>query len=109
VETAVMAWWPVAASALVTEEQKQLLLQKLAHRLNSDGALWVKAQTFRTQLENKGAAIRKLHELVQKALEKKKPRIATRKPRAVNEKRLEEKKRSSEIKSGRRRFRPGDF
>jgi len=109
VETAVIAWWPVAASVLVTEEQKQLLLQKLAHRINADGALWVKAQTFRTQLENKTEATRKLHELVEGALKKKKPRIATRIPRGVTEARLQQKKRSSEVKSGRRRLRPGDF
>ncbi|GAB4094126.1 alternative ribosome rescue aminoacyl-tRNA hydrolase ArfB [Flaviaesturariibacter terrae] len=109
VETAVIAWWPVAASALVSEEQKALLLQKLAHRLNAEGSLWVKAQAYRTQLENKQDALRKLRELVEEALKKKKPRIATRTPRGVKEARLEQKKRSGERKSARRRLRPGDF
>jgi ribosome-associated protein len=109
VETAVIAWWPVAASMLLSDAQKELLLQKLAHRINAAGALWVKAQAYRTQLENKADATRKLQELVEAALKKKKPRIATRIPRGVNEARIEQKKRSAEKKSGRRRLRPGDF
>ena len=34
--------------------------------------LFVKSQTFRTQLENKDEVVRKINELVTKALEKKK-------------------------------------
>ncbi|RYY58619.1 MAG: aminoacyl-tRNA hydrolase [Chitinophagaceae bacterium] len=109
VETAVIAWWPVEASTLVSEEQKAILLQKLGHRLNTAGALWVKAQTYRTQLENKGEAIRKLHELVEGALKKKKPRIATRTPRGVKEARLKQKKLTGDRKAARGRLRPGDF
>ncbi|RYY88052.1 MAG: aminoacyl-tRNA hydrolase [Chitinophagaceae bacterium] len=109
VETAVIAWWPVADSALFTEEQKALLLQKLAHRLNAEGSLWVKAQAYRTQLENKQDALRKLHELVTEALKKKKPRIATRTPKGVKEARLRQKKVVGERKAARGRMRPGDF
>ncbi|RYZ24320.1 MAG: aminoacyl-tRNA hydrolase [Chitinophagaceae bacterium] len=109
VETAVIAWWPVAASQLFSEGQKALLLQKLAHRINAEGALWVKAQAYRTQLENKADATRKLHELVEGALKKKKPRIATKIPRGVQEARIDQKKKTAEKKTGRRRLRPGDF
>ena len=102
VETAIIAAWPVAASQLLTDEEKQLVLEKLANRITAEGNLQVKAQTHRTQLENKQEAIEKINSLVAKALEKKKKRLPTRKSRASIEKRLESKKRNSEIKAGRR-------
>lgn len=102
VETAIIASWPVADSQLLTDEEKQLVLEKLANRITAEGNLQVKAQTHRTQLENKQEAIEKINSLVAKALEKKKKRLPTRKSRASIEKRLESKKRNSEIKAGRR-------
>lgn len=107
VETAVIASWHLESSQLVDEAQKALLREKLSHRISRDGYLQVKAQTHRTQLANKEEAILKLRQLVEKALERKKPRIATRAGKAAKEKRLESKKRKSEIKSGRQKWRPG--
>lgn len=107
VETAVIASFSVQNSSLLTEAQKKLVLEKLANRINQEGLLYVKAQEYRTQLENKDSAIRKLQALVEKALEKKTPRIATRMSNAVKEKRLESKKHKSQIKSGRQKWRPG--
>src|SRR5215216_1235421 len=72
VETAVIAYFPVEASQLLTEEQKNVIGQKLSNRINSEGELMVKAQTFRTQLENKEEAIRKINELIAGSLKKKK-------------------------------------
>ena len=108
VETAVIASFHIESSQLLTDEQKQIIKEKLSNRINSDGFLQVKSQTYRTQLENKEDAIQKINELVQKALKKKKPRIATRASKASKEKRIESKKRKSEIKESRKRFKPGD-
>jgi ribosome-associated protein len=47
--------------------------------------------------------VEKIHELVQKALEKKKARIATKVSKAARERRIESKKRKSEIKTGRQK------
>jgi ribosome-associated protein len=109
VETAVIAFLEVAASQLLSDEQKNIVQQKLSNRINAEGLLMVKAQTFRTQLENKEEAIRKINELVEGALKKKKPRIATRPSKAAKEKRIVCKKRISETKQGRQKFRPKDF
>lgn len=68
--------------------------------------LMVRSQTYRTQLENKDEVIRKMNELVTKALEKKKKRVATKMSKAAKEKRLESKKRKGDIKEGRRRVDP---
>src|SRR5690348_11114994 len=102
VETAVIAYFNIASSKLLSEEQKQIISEKLSHRINSEGSLMVKAQTFRTQLENKEEAIKKINELIAAALKKKKLRIATKPSKQSKEKRIESKKRSSQIKEGRK-------
>lgn len=109
VETAVIAYFNVAASDLLTDEQKALVQQKLANRINAEGQLWVKAQTHRTQLANKEEAIKKVNGLVADALKKKKLRIATKPSKAAKERRIEGKKRTSEAKQARRKFRPKDL
>jgi ribosome-associated protein len=109
VETAVIAFFDVAASALLTAEQKQAVQQKLVNRINSSGQVVVKAQEHRTQLQNKAEAIRKLNGLLKQALHKKKARIATRPSKAAKEKRVEAKKKHAERKEGRQKWRPGTF
>lgn len=109
VETAVIASFPVDTSELITDDQKIILKEKLSNRINADGVLQVKSQTHRTQLANKEEAVEKINELISKALTPKKPRIATRASKASKEKRLEWKKKKAEIKSGRQKFRPGEY
>ena len=107
VETAVIAYFDVANSQLLSVEQKNIITHKLSNRINNEGTLVLKAQVFRTQLENKEEAIKKVNELIATALKKKKARIATKPSKSSKEKRLEIKKRSSAIKEGRRKFKPG--
>lgn len=109
VETAVIAQWDVQASQLLHESQKELVLQKLSNRINAEGVLMVKAQTYRTQLQNKDDAIKRLEELVEGALKKKKFRIATKPSKAAKEKRVESKKVIGERKAARQKWRPGAF
>ncbi|HEX2630640.1 MAG TPA: alternative ribosome rescue aminoacyl-tRNA hydrolase ArfB [Chitinophagaceae bacterium] len=107
VETAVIASLHVDSSSILSTEQKQIIKDKLSNRITTDGYLQVKAQTHRTQLANKEEAVEKIHALLQKALEKKKKRIATKVSKAAKEKRLDSKKKRSDIKSGRQKFRGG--
>jgi ribosome-associated protein len=109
VETAVIAYWDIAPSQLLSEEQKLVVQHKLSNRINAEGQLMVKSQTHRTQLQNKEEAIQKINELVEQALKKKKLRIATKPSKAAKEKRIESKKRSSEVKQGRKKFQPKDL
>ncbi|MBM3432334.1 MAG: aminoacyl-tRNA hydrolase [Bacteroidetes bacterium] len=106
VETAVIASLNIMAVVLFTEEQRQLLLQKLASRINSENELQVKSQVHRSQQANKEEAIEVLCRLVQRALEKKRPRIATQASLASRAKRYQSKKIQSERKFNRRKFRP---
>jgi len=109
VETAVIASFDIASSTLLTAEQKDIIKEKLSNRITKEGLLQVKSQEHRTQLANKDEAVIKLNELVANALKKKKPRIASKPSRKSQEKRLEWKKKNADIKSGRRKFRPGEF
>ena len=106
VETAVIGYFNIGASQILTEEQKLLIVEKLSNRINNEGMLFVKSQTYRTQLENKDEVIRKINELVVKALEKKKKRKPTKISKAAKEKRLDGKKKKGDIKEGRRRVDP---
>ena len=105
VETAVIGSWLLAESAALNDEQKELVRQKLASRINADGWLQVRSQTFRTQLENKQEVIRKINALVTQALQKKKARIATKVSKAAKEKRQTQKKTRADIKAGRQKWR----
>lgn len=109
VETMVEGRWQVGASALVTDEQKAWLKVKLANKITADGNLLVKSQTERSQIGNKEEVVRKMNELVNEALIKKKSRIATKVPKAVKKKILENKKQRSTVKEGRKRIKPGDY
>lgn len=103
VETMVEGYWNVAASALVKEDEKQLLLHKLANKINSQGLLQVKSQADRSQLSNKMDVIKKMNELVTKALIIPKKRKATKPGKAAREKRIDNKKKAGEIKQNRKK------
>lgn len=108
VETAVEGSFNVSASKLLSAEQKDILLKKLANRINSEGFLQVRSQVHRTQLANKEEVIEKMHALIKAALEKKKARIATRPSKAAKEKRIEHKKKNSQVKQQRQKIRYSD-
>src|SRR5687767_10835215 len=103
VETMVEGYFNINESALLTDEQKQLLLQKLAHKITGEGLLQVKSQTERSQLGNKEAVIKKMNLIIKQALIQPKKRKATKPSAAAKEMRIISKKRKGEIKSARRK------
>ncbi|MEX6688418.1 alternative ribosome rescue aminoacyl-tRNA hydrolase ArfB [Danxiaibacter flavus] len=103
VETMVEGRWNVAESTIATEDQKKMISEKLSGKITDDGFLLVKSQSERTQLGNKDQVIKKMHQLIEQALHKKKARLATKPTKASQEKRIRSKKQQSEIKLGRRR------
>jgi ribosome-associated protein len=109
VETMVEGRWQIGASSLVTDAQKETINQKLSNRITAEGFLLVKSQTERTQLGNKAAVIKKMNDLVNKALHPKKIRVPTKMPKAVKEKILQNKKQQSLLKAGRKKLRKGDY
>ena len=85
-------------SNLLTSEEKNNIFEKLPNKINSIGELIVVSQSERTQLRNKELAIKKLNELITNALKVEKKRIRTRTPKSVKEKRLKDKKITSNTK-----------
>ena len=95
--------WNIAASSVLTDEQRDRLLTRLSSRLSDEGAIRVVASDTRSQLRNREAAEKRLADTIAKALIVQKKRKATRRPRAANEARLVEKKKHSERKRERKR------
>jgi ribosome-associated protein len=94
--------WNVRRSAVLTEEQRERILRRLASRLSSDGTLRVVSATTRSQHRNRELAEQRLHEVVHRALVVPKKRRATAPTRGSREARLESKHRHSEKKKLRR-------
>jgi len=85
----------------------QARLARLAgQRLTKDGVIVIHAQRFRTQERNRSDAIERLVALLAEAMERPTPRRPTRPTAGSRQRRLEGKKRRSDIKAGRsaRRF-----
>jgi len=101
VETAVLASLDLVNTTALSSAQVARLREKLANRINDAGCLQVKCQTHRTQLANREEAIKKIKQLIVAALKRKKSRIATSVPRVAKEKRIDQKKQRSAVKSTR--------
>ena len=104
VETSVEAYFAVDDSLILNPEQKALVKEKLANRINAEGLLQVRSQRHRTQLANKEEATSKMNELVNQALRKKKKRIATKPSAVAKKKRREGKEKKSEKKMDRKKI-----
>jgi ribosome-associated protein len=105
VETMVEGYFSIRDSAFFTAAQKDTLEWKLGGKINSEGYLQVRSQVHRTQLGNKAEVVRKMQELLEKALKKEKRRIATKPSAGSKERRIEHKKRQATIKDGRKKIR----
>jgi ribosome-associated protein len=90
-------------SASFSDEEKERLKNKFATRLTKNGILVLKSDEDRSQLKNKEIVTRRFFELLEKALRVPKLRKATKIPRAVIEKRIREKRTTSERKEFRRK------
>lgn len=104
VETMVEAIFPVMESQLLSDTQKNLVMEKCRNQINADGCLTTRSSATRSQLQNKLLAIEKINDLVNGALIKKKSRIATKPSAGAREQRLTGKKNRSAIKSGRKKI-----
>jgi ribosome-associated protein len=94
----------VVGSKVLTDDEKEVILKKLAVKLTTDGVLILTSQDNRSQLENKQAVILKFEKTIAKAFEKKKPRKATKPSKGAIQKRIQNKKQHSEKKKWRQKF-----
>ena len=93
-----------------TDVQKRRILSRLASRADKNGMIRIVSQKFRTQRANRIAAIERLKELLSDALKTKKVRKKTKVPYAAKQRRLEQKRRRSQLKQQRaKKNLAGDF
>lgn len=97
VATAVQLRFAIPASTL-PEAVKARLIKLAGKRVTQDGVLIIEAKSYRTQEQNKEAAVQRLVALVKRAAERPKPRRRTRPSLASKQKRLKEKKQHGEVK-----------
>jgi ribosome-associated protein len=90
-------------TALLTDEQRIVLTEKLANKITTEGELVLTHQTERTQLANKEKVTKKFLRLIEKAFEMPRPRRATKPSKAAVAERIAGKKRKSDVKAGRRK------
>ena len=100
--TKVIIHWPVGKSAVLTDEEKGRVREKLANKINNEDELVVMSEEERSQPQNREIAIARLQELVTEALHVPKKRYPTRPSKGSKLRRIEGKKQRSETKSGRR-------
>lgn len=103
VATAIHLRFNVVLSSL-PEEIKNNILNIKDKRITSEGIIVIKAQKYRTQEKNKEEALKRLEELIRKALIKQKPRKKTKPTAAAKLKRIDEKGKHGEIKKLRQRI-----
>tara|TARA_B100001105_G_C22333572_1_gene417991 strand:- start:628 stop:1029 length:402 start_codon:yes stop_codon:yes gene_type:complete len=103
VASKVVLSFDLANSQSLTDEEKALAETRLASRLTTEKILIMHCDEDRSQLRNKDIVTKRFLEVMDNALKVVKPRKATKIPRAVIKKRIENKRRQSEIKQSRRR------
>ena len=96
-------WFDVAGSPSLNDGQREMILEKLPTRISREGILRVVSQKHRTQKMNRDAATERFAELLRDSLILKRPRRKKRIPAGIKRRRLEDKRRRSQIKAGRTR------
>ena len=95
--------WDVSASEALTDEQRALLLSRLASRI-TNGSIVVTASERRSQLRNRETALARLEAMLSTALQPDAPpRRPTRPTRGSMRRRLDEKEQRSATKRQRQR------
>lgn len=87
----------------ITQEEKELLQVKIATKLTLENILILTSEEDRSQLKNKEVVIKKFLKVIENGLKIPKQRKETKIPRAVKEKRLQEKKSAATIKENRKK------
>ncbi len=90
------AVFDVEASAALDDRQRELLLRKLGERVTAV------AQDARSQARNRELALERLRDKLAEGLRRPRPRRPTKPSRAARERRLEQKRRTSQRKARRR-------
>ena len=109
VETGVRLRFNVTRSIHLPEQMKKRLLFIFRRKINQKGELLVESTMYKSQHKNKQQVIDKFTELLIQASKKEKKRIKTNRTKSSIAKRLNKKKKRSNIKILRKKPDPDDF
>jgi ribosome-associated protein len=90
--------WSIPTSSVLSDEERSVLLTRLASRLVGDGDILLHVESERSQQRNREVARERLAQLVGDALRPRKKRVATQPTRSSKAKRLKQKKLRSIVK-----------
>lgn len=102
VATAIHLRFDILASSL-PDFYKEKLLTLNDSRISTNGVISIKAQQFRTQLQNKEDALNRLKNLIKSVSIPKKKRFVTKPSKGVKRKRLDNKVKRGQLKALRRK------
>ena len=102
VETKVEVRLSITASPHLSDATREVLLRKLATRIDNSGDVRIASATERTQLGNRRAALARLERILDAALVPEKPRRPTKPTRGSKLRKRESKEQHSEKKAQRR-------
>ena len=98
VSTAIHLRFDIKASSLAEQYQRKLLRAN-DQRINKQGVIIIKAQSFRSQEKNRADAIDRLLQTIRDILTEKKPRFATKPSKTSQRKRVDTKTQRGKTKS----------
>ena len=102
VNTKAEVWVPVVAMAGLSERAALRLRSMAGKRLTSSDEIHIAADSERTQEGNRAAVMQRLRELLVEAMHEPKPRRKSKPSRGARQRRLDAKKRRSQVKAQRR-------
>ena len=102
VATAIQLRFDIQASSL-PDFYKQRLLNLSDQRISQDGVIIIKAQSSRSQEQNKLDALSRLQALIRSVAVSRKKRIATKPGKAAKQRRIDAKTHRGKIKAGRKK------
>jgi ribosome-associated protein len=105
-DTRVELRFDVRASTALSDEQKTLVLERLANRITREGVLLLTCNEHRSQARNREVVVARFVMLLAEALRVERPRKRTRPARSVNLRRLETKRHQALKKALRRPLDP---
>jgi ribosome-associated protein len=103
VSTAVELRFDAAHSPSLTDDVRVRLIRLAGTRANTEGVILIDARRHRSQTLNREDAVARLVELIQRAIERRRPRIATKPSAASQRKRVATKKVRAAVKKTRGR------
>lgn len=104
VSTAVQLRFDSARCAGLADDVRRRLKTLAGRRMTAGGILILEAKRYRTQERNREDALERLGDLIRRAHERPKNRRATKPTKGSKERRIQAKKRRSDVKKGRGRI-----